>query len=63
MKFLVYQVGCIECGVSSYPIMVTETLERAKLLADNHPSTWDREGGAGFVVVIDLLECKEVYRK
>lgn len=43
--FLVFQVGCIECGVSSYPIKVTDTLKEAKAVAENHPSTWDSEGG------------------
>lgn len=30
-----YQAGCIECGVSSYPIKVCETLEEAKECAEN----------------------------
>jgi len=41
-NYLVYQVGCIECGVSSYP------------------STWETEGGEGYVTVIDLHTCKTV---
>ena len=58
--FLVYQVGCIECGVSSYPIKVVETIEEAEDIADKHPSTWDTEGGDGFVTIIDLEKCTTV---
>jgi len=60
MKYLVYQVGCIECGVSSYPIKVTQTLEEAEDVAEIHPSTWESEGGEGYVTIIDLLKCKSV---
>ena len=60
MKYLVYQVGCIECGVSSYPIRVTQTLEEAREVAKAHPSTWETEGGDGYVSIIDLLKCKTV---
>jgi len=58
MSYLVYQVGCIECGVSSYPIKVSQTFEEAKEVALKHPSTWESEGGDGYVTIIDLLECK-----
>ena len=58
-NYLVYQVGCIECGVSSYPIKVCDTLEDAQQVAENHPDTWASEGGEGFVTIIDLNECKE----
>ena len=58
--FLVYQVGCIECGVSSYPVKVCETIEEAESVRDKHPSTWDTEGGDGFVTIIDLDNCKVV---
>jgi hypothetical protein len=27
---------------------------------DNHPSTWDSEGGDGYVTIIDLKNCKTV---
>ena len=57
-NYLVYQVGCIECGVSSYPIEITETLEEAKQIQKNHPNTWDTEGGAGYVTIIDLNTCE-----
>jgi hypothetical protein len=60
MKYLVYQVGCIECGVSSYPIKTTETLEDAQEVAKNHPSTWDSEGGDGYVTIIDLENCEKI---
>jgi len=60
MNYLVFQVGCIECGVSSYPIKVCETLMEALNVRDNHPSTWDSEGGDGYVTVIDLKTCETV---
>lgn len=59
-RFLVFQVGCIECGCSSYPIKVCNTLEEAREVENNHPSTWDSEGGDGYVIVIDLTTCKIV---
>jgi hypothetical protein len=62
MSFLVYQVGCIECQVSSYAIKVTETLKEAVDVAEKHPSTWDTEGGEGFLVIIDLQQCKTVFK-
>lgn len=61
MKYLVFQIGCIECGVSSYPIQTTYTLEEAKRIAENHPSTWDTEGGEGYAIVIDLEACTTVW--
>lgn len=54
MSFLVYQVGCIECGVSSYPIKLCETQEEAEKIKADYPSTWDTEGGDGFIDIIDL---------
>jgi hypothetical protein len=59
-RYLVFQIGCIECGVSSYPIKTCTTLEDAKSTAAAHPSTWDTEGGDGYVTIIDLQECKTV---
>jgi hypothetical protein len=59
-RFLVYQVGCIECGVSSYPIKTCKTVEDALVIAKAHPSTWETEHGEGYVTVIDLKECKTV---
>ena len=60
MKYLVLQIGCIECGVSSYPIKTFENLEDAKKCRDEHPSTWDSEGGDGRIAIYDLVECKEI---
>lgn len=54
MNFLVYQVGCIECGVSSYPIALCKTKEEAQSIKDRYPSTWYTEGGDGFIDIIDL---------
>jgi hypothetical protein len=59
-KYLVFQVGCSECGVSSYPIKVCTTLQEAEEIEKKHPSTWDSEGGDGFVMIIDLDACKDV---
>lgn len=60
MKYLVFQVGCMECGVSSYPIKVCKTLEEAKEVAAAHPDTWATEGGDGYVTIIDLKKCETV---
>jgi hypothetical protein len=57
-RYLVYQIGCIECGVSSYPIKTCETIAEAKEVAKAHPNTWHTEGGEGYVTIIDLEECK-----
>ena len=46
-KYMVVQIGCIECGVSSYPIGIYDTLEEAKKVSEAHPSTWSSEGGPG----------------
>jgi hypothetical protein len=56
--YLVFQVGCIECDVSSYPIKVCETLEEAEACKKAHPSTWESEGGDGYVTIIDLQACE-----
>lgn len=50
-KYMVVQIGCIECGVSSYPIGVYNTLEEAEKVYRDHPSTWDTEGGDGYVEI------------
>ena len=59
-KFIVYQVGCIECGVSSYPVKCCETIEEARQAKAGHPSTWDSEGGDGYTTIIDVENCTEV---
>jgi hypothetical protein len=46
--------------VSSYPIKACVTLEDAQAVAKAHPSTWETEGGEGYVTIIDLEECKTV---
>lgn len=58
-KYLVMQIGCIECGVSSYPIKVCKTIKEAIEVKNNHPSTWDSEGGDGYVTIIDINKCVE----
>lgn len=60
MKFLVMQIGCIECGVSTFPIKVTDSYEEAVKIAKAHPNTWDTEGGDGYVMVVDIDNCKDV---
>jgi hypothetical protein len=60
-NYLVYQVGCIECGVTSYPIRICETFDDAKAIAAAHPSTWESEGGEGYVTIINLETCETVY--
>ena len=50
-KYMVVQIGCIECGVSSYPIGIYDTLEEAQKAKKAHPSTWDSEGGDGYVEI------------
>lgn len=62
-KYLVYQVGCIECGVSSYAVSKHDKLEDAVEAAKAHPSTWDSEGGDGYVSVINLDTLKEEFEE
>lgn len=61
-KYLVFQVGCIECGVTSYPVKICDSLEEAKEIAKKHPDTWESEGGDGYVVIIDLESCGIVWQ-
>ena len=67
-KYMVVQIGCIECGVSSYPIGIYDTLEEAQKVKEAHPSTWKSEGGDGCVEIwevntgenfVDILPIKE----
>lgn len=51
-KYMVVQIGCIECGVSSYPVGVYNTLEEAENVSRSHPRTWDSEGGDGYVEIL-----------
>ena len=50
-KYMVVQIGCIECGVSSYPIGLYDTLEEARKVRKAQPSTWVSEGGDGYVEI------------
>ena len=67
-KYMVVQIGCIECGVSSYPIGLYVTLEEARKVRKAHPSTWESEGGDGYVEIwavntgnnyVEILPIKE----
>lgn len=46
MSYIVVNIGCIECGVSSQIVGVYETKEEAQSIADKleHTHNW-REGG------------------
>ena len=67
-KYMVVQIGCIECGVSSYPIGIYNTLKKAKKVRKAHPNTWDSEGGQGYTEIwmvntgnnyVEILPIKE----
>ena len=67
-KYMAVQIGCIECGVSSYPIGIYDTLEEAQKAKEAHPSTWVSEGGDGYVEIwmvntgnnyVEILPIKE----
>lgn len=62
MKYLVVQIGCIECHVSSYAVSSHNDKHEAIEAAKNHPSTWDSEGGDGYTTVFctDTLEEIEI---
>tara|TARA_Y100000593_G_scaffold89379_1_gene173507 strand:+ start:321 stop:719 length:399 start_codon:yes stop_codon:yes gene_type:complete len=59
MNYLIYQIGCIECGVPSYPIGLVDTEEQAKSIAESYPSTWTLYGGDGYIEIIPLAEGPE----
>ena len=50
-KYIVVQIGCIGCGISSYPVGVYYTLEEANKAYEKHPSTWESEGGDGYITI------------
>ena len=50
-KYMVVQIGSIECDVSSYPIGIYDTLKKAKKVRKAHPSTWVSEGGQGYTEI------------
>ena len=62
-KYLVVQVGCIECGVSSYPIGFFETIKEAEEAKKNHPSSWDTEGGESEIYIWDTTNIDDDYKK
>ena len=47
-KYIVLLIGCIECGVPSYPVAITETKEQAEIIVNQQKSTWELYGGDGF---------------
>lgn len=55
-RYLVFNVGCIECGVSSNIVGTYETEQQAKEIASLMDSelSW-REGGLNSFEVFDLL--------
>ena len=55
-KYIVVQTGCIERGVSSYPIGIYDTLEEARKAREAHPSTWNSEGRDGYVKILPINE-------
>ena len=59
-KYIVVQIGCIECGVSSYPTGLYDTLEEAIKVRKAHPSTWESEGGDGYVEIWFINEDNSV---
>ena len=50
-KYMVVQIGCIEYGFSSYPVGIYDTLEEARKVREAHPSTWQSEGGDGYLAI------------
>ena len=53
-KYIIMLIGCIECGVPSYPIATTETEEEAIEIVEEQESTWKLFGGDGFYAVYEL---------
>lgn len=55
-RYLVFNVGCIECGVSSNIVGTYETEQQAKEIASlmDEELSW-REGGQNSFEVFDLL--------
>ena len=59
-RYLVQQLGCMCCGVSTYFIANVATRKEAEKIKDEHPSTWETEGGDGTVVIWDLNLLKNI---
>ena len=59
--FLVINIGCIECGVSSQVVGLFETEEQAISIAEecNDKYSW-REGGQNYFEVFDLPEVGKI---
>ena len=59
-RWLVFNVGCIECGVSSNVVGTYQTSEEADRVAEicNAKLSW-REGGQNSFEVFDLYENQE----
>lgn len=56
-RFLLFNIGCIECGVSSAVVGVFEAREEAEQIAERlrHTHSW-REGGQNGFEVFELPE-------
>lgn len=55
-RYIVVQIGCIKCGVSSYQVGIYDTLEEAQNAKEAHPSTWKSKGGNGYVAILVINE-------
>ena len=62
---MVVQIGCIDCGVSSYPIGIYNTLKKAKKVRKAHHNTWVSQGYTEIWMVntgnnyVEILPIKE----
>ena len=57
MKYVVVNIGCIECGVSSNIVGVFENKEKAELIAEKCDNKFSfREGGQNSFEVFELPE-------
>jgi hypothetical protein len=52
--FLLYHIGCIECGVPSFPIGKYNSIEAATEAARQVPDSWQLHGGESELVILDL---------
>ena len=64
MKYVVVNIGCLECGVSSNIVGVFENKEKAKLIAEkcSDKFSW-RNGGENSFEVFELPEIDIVNSK
>lgn len=64
MKYLVFNIGCIECGVSSNIVGVFDDKEKANELANELQETHDwREGGQNNFQVFELPELNVINKE